>query len=130
MTENESPRQRRRANDEAIDELNRRVTDYCSEAKADRREASEHRRLMRLEISCLATGFKEFKAEWDKVYKPHLDESITTEKEHDEFVKSKIKSWKSIAADAVVVWLLAIVVYATAASDVIHKLWAKAKNIL
>lgn len=113
----------RRADDTGIEILSR-------EMREDRVEARAHRMKIQGEISCLASNFKQFKSDWDATYKPHLDTAIESKRETDEFIREKLKSWKSRAADAVVAGVGLAIVYAVVAADVLQKVWARAKSIL
>lgn len=93
--EEEKHSNRRRSSDAAIEDLRRDLNAYRIESRHDRLQ-------IKSQITCLADGFKEFKSEWDKTYRPHLDRDITAENDRREFVREKIKAWRSRAFDVAV----------------------------
>jgi hypothetical protein len=91
----EKPPNRRRSSDEAIESLRRDMNEYRIESRHDRMQIKQ-------QITCLAAGFKAFKEDWDNTYKPHLDADIKTDNDRREFIREKIKAWRSRAFDVVV----------------------------
>jgi len=118
----EEQRQRRRVSDAAVDELRQEFRDYIKEAR-------DYRRAMNEKLDCLGVGFKQFRADWDAKYRPHLDVRIKDEQESREFIAAKIKAWKSRAVDAGVAGFLLIVAWGALFGDWLTKAKAHVKAL-
>ncbi len=114
---------RRRSSDAAIVAL-------TSEVRESREESRAQRLQMLRDIKCLAQGFHAFKEDWDSTYKPHLDAAITSEKDRREFIREKMRLWRSRAVDVAALFVVAVIAYSVTAADFWHKIAGKIKAMI
>jgi uncharacterized coiled-coil protein SlyX len=109
----EDHRQRRRASDEAIDDLNRQVHDYCQQAEKARAVMmtmlDEHGKDIKkhgAQIECLAQGFKKFE--------PQLKEAMERRKWWSKFWEERRSELITYGVKGSFITLVGLVVYALA----------------
>lgn len=93
--EEEKQSNRRRSSDAAIEDLRRDLNAYRIESRHDRM-------IIKNQLDCVTKGVTEFRAEFDRIYRPHLDKGITEENDRREFIREKVKAWRSRAFDVAV----------------------------
>lgn len=116
---------KRRADDMSMQLLLEKLDQAEKDARVRDVEARKFRMETTRDIRCLGDGFKAFQEEWDKVYKPHLDSDIDSEKVRRDFIREKIRVWSSRAFDACVGAVFLIFAYGLLAGDWVKKAYSK-----
>jgi hypothetical protein len=93
--------------------------------QADRTEARSFRMQAARDIKCLSEGFAAFKYDWDKTYRPHLDDAIQSDIARRKFIRDKFIATFSRGVD-----LLLLAIVGTMAYGILVKVteWVRSVN--